>query len=164
MQRFVLFLAAVCVSCVLLASPASARRRGGQSSWEAMQSELQSELDAGMDESQLSRMEESVVSAESTRCALQQPRRCDTHAPAVVELQVTIDAGTVGSVPQRGSLVLELFNATVPRTVDNFLTICSSARRGLSFNGNKFHRIISGFMAQVPSAERQCSPPSDPSA
>jgi len=44
----------------------------------------------------------------------------------------------------KGNLVLELFVADVPRTVNNFVTL---ARDGF-YDGLTFHRVIPGFMAQ----------------
>lgn len=53
-----------------------------------------------------------------------------------------------------GRLEFELFADTVPRTAENFRALCtgehgtSSSGAVLHFKGSKFHRIISGFMAQ----------------
>jgi cyclophilin family peptidyl-prolyl cis-trans isomerase len=45
---------------------------------------------------------------------------------------------------EKGNLVLELFAADVPRTVNNFVFL---ARQGY-YDGSTFHRVIPGFMAQ----------------
>ena len=45
---------------------------------------------------------------------------------------------------ENGNLVLELFAADCPVTVNNFVTL---ARKGF-YDGTTFHRVIPGFMAQ----------------
>ena len=45
---------------------------------------------------------------------------------------------------EHGDLVLELFAADCPVTVNNFVTL---ARKGF-YDGTMFHRVIPGFMAQ----------------
>uniref|UniRef100_A0A7S2SRD0 Peptidyl-prolyl cis-trans isomerase n=1 Tax=Rhizochromulina marina TaxID=1034831 RepID=A0A7S2SRD0_9STRA len=47
-----------------------------------------------------------------------------------------------------GRLKIELFNDLVPRTAENFRSLCSGDHRGLWYRDNIFHRIIPGFMAQ----------------
>jgi len=46
----------------------------------------------------------------------------------------------------------ELFFDTTPKTAQNFLSLCtgdkSTPEKSLSYKGNKFHRIIKGFMCQ----------------
>lgn len=44
----------------------------------------------------------------------------------------------------KGSITLELFEQTVPKTVTNFITL---AKAGF-YEGVKFHRVIKGFMIQ----------------
>jgi cyclophilin family peptidyl-prolyl cis-trans isomerase len=46
------------------------------------------------------------------------------------------------------SLELELFDKVVPKTTKNFRTISLKGINGKTYNGNKFHRIIKGFMLQ----------------
>ena len=48
-------------------------------------------------------------------------------------------------VTDRGTLVLELFAADAPITVDNFVTL---ARRGY-FDGQAFHRVVPNFVVQA---------------
>ncbi len=45
---------------------------------------------------------------------------------------------------EKGNIVLELFAADVPKTVNNFVFL---ARDGF-YDGTTFHRVIPGFMAQ----------------
>ncbi len=56
-----------------------------------------------------------------------------------------------------GMINLELRADLVPKTVHNFLLLC---QRGY-YTGTKFHRLIKGFMMQVPHpppASRYCFP------
>lgn len=132
--------------------PASRRSRvpsiQRSATWAQLQSELQSEVDSGLDEASLSSLENSVVSSQGAQCLLSQPRQCDTANAVRVHLDMVIDQGTAGSTPYVGRLSIDLFNQTAPRTVLNFLTICAGSQKGLTYKGNRFHRIISGFMAQ----------------
>ncbi len=43
-----------------------------------------------------------------------------------------------------GDIVLELFSADAPKTVENFIKLSKSG----FYNGTKFHRVIKGFMIQ----------------
>ena len=52
-------------------------------------------------------------------------------------------------------MTIELFADTTPKTAENFRALCTGERgtsaisnRSLSIAGSKFHRVISGFMAQ----------------
>lgn len=45
---------------------------------------------------------------------------------------------------------LELRADLVPKTVHNFLLLCHKGY----YNGTKFHRLIKGFMMQVPASAR----------
>ncbi len=45
---------------------------------------------------------------------------------------------------EKGTMVIELFAADVPKTVNNFVFL---ARQGY-YDGTTFHRVIPGFMAQ----------------
>ena len=47
-----------------------------------------------------------------------------------------------------GQLVFGLYYDDCPKTVDNFLALCSGLNEDkLTFKGNIFHRIVTGFMA-----------------
>jgi len=65
-----------------------------------------------------------------------------------VFLEIAIDGASVGRI------VVELFEDVVPRTADNFRSLCTGEKgRGvdgkrLNLMGSKFHRIIPGFMCQ----------------
>lgn len=47
-----------------------------------------------------------------------------------------------------GRIEIELFNDSVPKTCENFRSLCAEKRTALSYERNVFHRIVSGFMAQ----------------
>eukprot|EP00171_Calliarthron_tuberculosum_P020323 IDg20323t1 len=49
---------------------------------------------------------------------------------------------------EAGRLTMELYHNTVPKTADNFLSLCKEQRPGHGFNQCPFHRVINGFMAQ----------------
>lgn len=51
---------------------------------------------------------------------------------------------TATIVTEKGEVVLELFAADAPKTVNNFVFL---SREGF-YNGTTFHRVIPGFMAQ----------------
>jgi peptidyl-prolyl cis-trans isomerase B (cyclophilin B) len=54
---------------------------------------------------------------------------------------------TIGGRPV-GTIKLALFGQTVPKTVENFATICNPGWEGRSYAGSPFHRVISNFMIQ----------------
>ena len=49
---------------------------------------------------------------------------------------------------EKGRVVMELFNTHVPKTAENFRVLCTGEKNEphMSYKGNKFHRIINGFM------------------
>jgi peptidylprolyl isomerase len=82
----------------------------------------------------------------------------DKEAPAIVPVsspdnkKVFFDI-TVGGEPV-GRIVMELFNSIVPRTAENFRSLCvgdkgnASTGQPLHYRGCAFHRVIRDFMIQ----------------
>jgi len=63
--------------------------------------------------------------------------------------QVYMDIEVGGEEPASGRVVFELFPGQVPKTAENFRAICTGEKgEGMHYKGNKFHRIIKGFMMQ----------------
>jgi peptidylprolyl isomerase len=66
--------------------------------------------------------------------------------------KVALDV-SIGGKPA-GTLTLELFADTVPKTAENFRALCTGEKgmgksgKPLSYAGTPFHRIIQGFMIQ----------------
>jgi len=70
-----------------------------------------------------------------------------SHAWYVARARESLDGRPRSArvVTNRGTLVLELFPADAPITVDNFATL---ARRGY-FDGQAFHRVVPNFVVQA---------------
>ena len=59
---------------------------------------------------------------------------------------------TIGNNPL-GRIVMEVFKDSVPKTAENFLTLCrgdlkSDSGVQLAYKNSSFHRVIKGFMIQ----------------
>ena len=61
---------------------------------------------------------------------------------------------SIGGTPA-GKIEMELYQDTVPKTTDNFKSLClgdkgidSASGKPIHFKGSKFHRVIPGFMCQ----------------
>ena len=71
---------------------------------------------------------------------------------AAANPKVALDV-TIGGQPA-GTLTLELFADTVPKTAENFRALCTGEKgmgksgKPLNYAGSPFHRIIPGFMIQ----------------
>jgi cyclophilin family peptidyl-prolyl cis-trans isomerase len=65
-----------------------------------------------------------------------------------VFLDISIGGDVTGQLG--GRVVCELFANVVPRTAENFRSLCcvGSNRNNLTFKKSKFHRVIPGFMCQ----------------
>lgn len=82
-----------------------------------------------------------TVPAEPTPTPTSTPKSYTQPPPMVIDITKQYTATIETS---RGNLVLELFAADVPVTVNNFVFL---ARDGF-YDGSMFHRVIPGFMAQ----------------
>ncbi|CAD7939629.1 unnamed protein product [Amoebophrya sp. A120] len=71
---------------------------------------------------------------------------------AAANPQVFFDVSIGGS--KAGRILFELFADTVPKTAENFRSLCigdkgmGKSGKPLHFKGSKFHRIIPNFMCQ----------------
>jgi peptidylprolyl isomerase len=53
----------------------------------------------------------------------------------------------MGNAPAK-KVIFELFSKDVPKTTENFKCFCTGEKVEKGYKGNKFHRIINGFMMQ----------------
>ncbi|CAF0761098.1 unnamed protein product [Rotaria sp. Silwood1] len=71
--------------------------------------------------------------------------RDDSNPVVFFDIEIDGDA--------RGRLVMELFRHVLPRTAQNFLSLCLN-EHGFGYRLSYFHRIIPGFMAQAGDFEK----------
>ncbi|CAF2381357.1 unnamed protein product [Rotaria sp. Silwood2] len=76
---------------------------------------------------------------QTSEASSQVAMRDDSNPVAFFDIEIDGDA--------RGRLVMELFRHVVPRTAQNFLSLCLN-EHGFGYRLSYFHRIIPGFMAQ----------------
>jgi len=73
-----------------------------------------------------------------------------TWTGPVVEVDSNGKATSTGTEKkeQKGRINFVLFDDVVPKTAENFATICKGGPNGEHYKGSKFHRVIPDFMLQ----------------
>jgi len=73
---------------------------------------------------------------------------CEWYGPSV-EVDQSGNVTSKGQEgPQKGRISFELYDDVVPKTAENFRTICNGGPNGESYKNSKFHRVIPQFMLQ----------------
>lgn len=73
------------------------------------------------------------------------PAKTETPTIAEVTERCVFDIEIGGK--EAGKIVIGVFGKDTPKTAANFMSICKG-EKGLSYTGNKFHRVIPQFMLQ----------------
>jgi cyclophilin family peptidyl-prolyl cis-trans isomerase len=103
---------------------------------------LQLETGAPAQESASELESETITIGEGTDQAV--PPATDINQKPMEQTQSPKKTSRVTLKTNKGDIVIDLFAADAPKTVENFITLSKSN----FYNGTRFHRVIKGFMIQ----------------